>query len=336
MKRSLLLLTVAATVVLSFALVACGGDGDGGGGGTTAGGAPAASRTGSAGTATDITFTTDGTTASGPQSTAAGWTKISLVNNGQGLAHLAFVKLNEGKTTADLVAAIQAQPNAHFPEWAVSVGGPGNVGPAGTSNATMKFEEGSYAHLRYVKGENFLSLPDASSVQPFTVAASTDLGTEPTPGTVITAFDFGYVINPARQSGVTLLAPIDAGAQFVRVDNQGPQVHEIHIVQLPEGKLTSDFPGWVLGQDRTRGGSPRVRVLPEGEEDGTGGPTGPPDGVAIGGVAALQAGQTVYFHMDLDQGTYFLYSSLVDSNTGYSQITRRNIHEFPVRAPLSR
>src|SRR6478736_314045 len=57
-----------------------------------------------------------------PDSVTAGWTTFHFVNDGPGLHHAQLVRLDSGKTVADLEAALKTpgQP----PRWIVEVGGP--------------------------------------------------------------------------------------------------------------------------------------------------------------------------------------------------------------------
>src|SRR5258705_14016118 len=56
-----------------------------------------------------------------PKTIAAGMTSFKLVNDGKQLHHLQIMKLEQGKTLADLQAALKAGPP---PAWLGAVGGP--------------------------------------------------------------------------------------------------------------------------------------------------------------------------------------------------------------------
>ena len=58
----------------------------------------------------------------------AGLTTMTLVNTGTEIHHVQLIRITEGKTFADLAAALQVQGPP--PAWAVDAGGPNAAGPA--------------------------------------------------------------------------------------------------------------------------------------------------------------------------------------------------------------
>ena len=332
MKRFLSISSVLATLLVALLLSACGDDdGDGDGGGADGGGGDRGAA--ATGPAPEVSFTTDGATFTGPASASAGWVKITLANQAQAPSHMALIRLFEGRTPADLATAIQQAPDGPLPNWATPVGGPGPVDAGASESVSLNLVAGDYALLRYTTDASFISRPDVTGIQPFSVTG-TGGGGEPTATVLVTMFDFGYVANPAKQVGVTLMAPIDAGDQVLKITNDGPQIHSLSIVEIEPGKSTADFDGWIIGQDRSRGGAPRVRILPDEREGSK--PSGPPPGKALGGTTAIMPGQTAYLNVSLSQGNYFLFCSLLDAETGQSHVFRRMIHEFQARTPLTR
>ena len=86
-----------------------------------------------------------------PSEISAGMLTFKLVNDGPGLHHAVLVRLDSGKTVADLEAALKAMkgPGAP-PRWIVVVGGPNAPDPGSESNATLSIEAGNYAFLCFV------------------------------------------------------------------------------------------------------------------------------------------------------------------------------------------
>ena len=80
------------------------------------------------------------------------------------------------------------------------------------------------------------------------------------------------------------------------------------------------------------GGAAMGRYLPFPviKADGTG-PGGPPPGTSIGGVMAIQPGETVYFTTDLRPANYLVYNLLEDREMGTSYLMRPMVIEFPVQ-----
>ena len=81
-----------------------------------------------------------------PDSVTAGWTTFHLVNDGPNLHHAQIVRLDSGKTVADLEAALKVK-DAPPAKWIVPVGGPNAPDPSGSTDATMNLEAGQYAIL---------------------------------------------------------------------------------------------------------------------------------------------------------------------------------------------
>ena len=79
-----------------------------------------------------------------PDQVPAGMMTIHLVDNGSELHHVAFVKLNDGKTVADIEQAMKTQ--GPMPSWAVDYGGVNPSHPGGgMSTTTQMLEPGNYA-----------------------------------------------------------------------------------------------------------------------------------------------------------------------------------------------
>src|ERR1019366_5834031 len=78
-----------------------------------------------------------------PLQIAAGVTTFHLVNDGPGLHHALFARLDSGRTVADLVLALQ-KPGP-LPAWATFVGGPNSPDPGNESVATLDLAPGHHA-----------------------------------------------------------------------------------------------------------------------------------------------------------------------------------------------
>src|SRR5215212_3580182 len=82
-----------------------------------------------------------------PDSVTAGWTTFHFVNDGATLHHASLVRIDSGKTVADLEAALKSGPP---PRWITEVGGPNAPDPNGQTDATMNLEPGQYAFVCFV------------------------------------------------------------------------------------------------------------------------------------------------------------------------------------------
>jgi thiosulfate dehydrogenase len=84
----------------------------------------------------------------GPDQVPAGMITFRMVNDGPGLHHMDIVRIDSGKTTADLMRVL-AKPGA-LQGWVVFVGGPNAPDPHSESNATIDLKAGSYALVCFV------------------------------------------------------------------------------------------------------------------------------------------------------------------------------------------
>jgi len=216
-----------------------------------------------------------------PKTISAGMTSFKLVNDGKELHHLTILKLEQGKTFADLQAAMK-NPAAPPPAWLVPVGGPNAAVPGGSVEATLSLDAGNYVMACFIPSPG-----DATPhmmkgmIQPFTVSAaggitqagSTSIAT-PTPDVHLVLKDYGFAFSK----------PLHAGKNVIHVMNEGPQEHEAIFVKLAPGKHVADFNTWAT----------------------TGKMKGPPPAMPVDGMAAMAKGRTGIFTANLTPGTYAL------------------------------
>ena len=72
---------------------------------------------------------------SGPDRLPAGLTTVRIVNTGQDLHHVQFLKLLHGRSAADFREAIAANPN-QLPAWVQYAGGPNAHLPGSVASAS--------------------------------------------------------------------------------------------------------------------------------------------------------------------------------------------------------
>jgi uncharacterized cupredoxin-like copper-binding protein len=230
-----------------------------------------------------------------PDSVTAGWTTFHLVNDGPGLHHAQIVRLDSGKTVADLQTALK-NPGP-LPHWVVEVGGPNAPDPSGTTDATINLEAGQYAILCFV------DLPDKvphfmkGMVHGLKVTAAGGApAPEPTSSVTVTLSDYAFNVQGS----------LNAGKHTIKIVNKGPQVHEIELVRLTPGKTLKDFMAFMAKMD------------------------GPPPGNALGGVAGFGAGGTTYLTADLTPGNYALICFVPDMKDGKPHFEHGMTKEFKV------
>ena len=74
----------------------------------------------------DVTYTAREYAFSGPDEIAAGWISVKLMNQGEDLHQLQFIKLPDGKTAKDFTAEIIAN-HKRLPPWVQRRGGPNSI-----------------------------------------------------------------------------------------------------------------------------------------------------------------------------------------------------------------
>lgn len=215
--------------------------------------------------ATDFGYTVDGTPTAGPVA-------VRVVNQGQSLHHAQLLRLEQGKTAADLTPASLEHG---VPEWAVALGGPNAAEPGDSNVAYVDLTEGTYALLCVIPDTMGMMHLAHGMVTQFTVGAASGKAVAAAPAADVTLhlkdFSFG------------LPAPLTAGHHVIQVVNDGPQVHEVVIFRFAEGAGPDQLMAWAGG-----------------------GMHGPPPGHFVGGTVGLASGASNIIEDDFPAGNYVL------------------------------
>lgn len=230
-----------------------------------------------------------------PQSVAAGPTTIRLVNEGKEVHHVSLVRLEEGKTLKDLMAAVAA--GAPPPAWAVDVGGPSAAMPGATIEASMELKPGHYAVLCFVPAADGMPHVMKGMVRELTVGEPTATARALAPADIVMTLD---------DYSFTTDKPITAGPHSIRVENKAAQSHEMVLVKLEPGKTAEDF----------------ARFAEK--------PAGPPPGVLLDGVAALARGEVNEVTVDFQPGEYALLCFVPDAKDGKPHVMHGMAKQFTV------
>ena len=266
---------VPLAVLAGLALASCRSDRPPAAGAGTADTAAAAS----AGPASVTVITTD-YSFDAPAEVPAGLTTFHLVNRGPGLHHIQLVKLGEGKTFDDFLAALKA--GGPPPKWITMEGGPNPSMLGDTSSATVVLEPGNYAMVCFIPDPDGVPHVAKGMVRPLTVTTGGGAGAAPEADLVMKLTDYDFELSK----------PITAGRHTIRIVNAGPQEHEVAIVKLEAGKDPMDFARW-------------------GEKQ-----VGKPPGMPQGGISGIMPGDTAFVEVDLAPGEYGLICFVPDSNDG--------------------
>jgi hypothetical protein len=216
-----------------------------------------------------------------PATIPAGFTTIKLINDGPNLHHVEIVRLDSGKTVADLQAEL-AKPAAP-PTWAVFEGGPNAPDPSKEASATLDLEPGNYAMICLVDVPGGVPHFAKGMVHAFTVTAAPAGPKAAAPAADVTLSLSDYAFD--------LSQPLTAGTHTFEVKNTAKQMHEVELVRLAPGKTLEQFMSWVMK------------------------PSGPPPGSAIGGASPF-VGAPNYFTADITPGTYALICFVPDAKDG--------------------
>ncbi|HEY7612571.1 MAG TPA: hypothetical protein VH764_06245 [Gemmatimonadales bacterium] len=216
-----------------------------------------------------------------PAELPAGLTTFHLVNKGPSIHHLQLVKLGEGKTADDFAAAMKA--GGPPPKWISMEGGPNPSEVGDTSTTTVALQPGNYLMLCFVPDPDGVPHVAKGMVRPLTVTAPAGAtAAEPEADVVMKLVDYDFELSK----------PLTAGRHTIRVENAGPQEHEVVIVKLDSGKEAIDFAKW-------------------GEKM-----TGQPPGTLHGGTSGIMSGGRAFVDVDLAPGTYGLICFVPDSKDG--------------------
>jgi hypothetical protein len=226
-------------------------------------------------TATDYAF-------EAPDSLPAGLTSFHLMNTGKEVHHLVLYRLPEGHNKDSLLKAFSGP----IPSTMVMIGGPNPAVPAGSAEATVNLKEGKYVMFCVIPGPDGKPHVMKGMLRELTVTPSSAVVTEPVADVTVKLNDFAFDITPA----------LTAGHHVIRVEDNGPQPHELVLVKLEPGKTAEQMAQW----------SEKLE--------------GPPPGTFLGGVSPLTIGEVNYITVDLTPGEYALFCFLPDAKDGKPHI----------------
>ena len=237
-------------------------------------------------TASDFSF-------QAPDSVEAGLVTIRMVNRGPDLHHVWLVRLDEGKTLADVAALPHGAPQ---PAWMVDVGGPNAVPGGSESSATLRLEPGTYALLCHVAGGDGVPHVRKGMMRVIRVVGAALPAAAPRADVQMTLADYGFGWE----------GPMKHGERVIRVVNNAAQPHEVVMVKLAPGRTAADVLAWLQS------------------------PRGAPPGVPVGGVTGLAQGMENYITVNLEKGQYALFCFVPDAGDGKPHIAHGMIRTLTI------
>lgn len=230
-----------------------------------------------------------------PDTIESGWVRVRLLNRGSEPHHVQLVRLRDGHTVQQLLD--QMKEGNVAPSWALFVGGPNVPKPGSTSEVAVELAPGNYAMLCFIRSSDHVSHLAKGMTRLLTVIPTTrPQGREP-------AVDGRLILNDYSFS---LTTELRSGRQTIRVENAGPQPHEVVFFRLLPGKTTAEALAWA----RKRMGRPPFEFA--------------------GGTLALSPGGENFLTLDLVPGNYVLVCFVPDVDDGKPHLAHGMIRELAV------
>lgn len=243
----------------------------------------------------EVSFTATDYQLSGPETISAGLVRVRLINKGERAHQVAFLKLAESRTAADVVSARKAGTVGDIPAFASWAGGVNVIDPGLESAATVALTPGTYAVVCLVPDKNLEPHLLRGMIRPLTVTSGGASVRAPQTAASVTLTEFAVGVS----------GPVPRGTQTIQVKNEGQIPHELQLARLAPGKTLQDY---IDAQDET----------------------GPAVGESIGGFAGIQPGSLGFFSADFTAGRYALLCFLTDPGTGKPHWQRGMVRELAI------
>ena len=248
------------------------------------------------GIAAPITVTATDFKLAMPATVPAGSVSLRLVNSGKELHQAQIVRLDQGKTVADLEQAMKHEGPP--PPWLRFVGGPNGIAPGQETTSMASLAPGNYALICLIPSPDGVPHLMKGMIQPFEVTGGGAEAALPVASDTVRLGDYTF------ESG----RPITAGQHTFLVTNGAQQPHELVLLRLAPGKTVKDFGVWAT----------------------TGGMKGPPPALPLGGVAVLDHGDSGVFTADLTPGDYGMICFVPDAKDGKPHLMHGMMRQITV------
>jgi uncharacterized cupredoxin-like copper-binding protein len=258
--------------------------------------ASAGSRAAKSATTHEATFSAWDHRFEGPESIPAGQTSVLLHNRGKEPHQLQLLKLEEGKSPADLAAALQSGGQG-VPVWAKQMGGPNGVDAGKTSEATVYLEPGSYVMICGIPGRHHKSHAEIGMQKALRVRDTTPAPAEFKGNFHMAMFDYEFVV----------VQPLRKGRHTFYVINRGSLSHQASFVRLNPGASADDVLAAL--NDEIPASLP---------------------GMLIGGMSGLEPGREGMFTAELTPGRYAIMCLFSNADIGESHAAKGMVMHFTI------
>ena len=242
-------------------------------------------------TATDYAF-------SAPDTIPAGLTTLRMINPGRE-PHQAVVAGGAGKTFAELEAAMLKE--GPLPEWLSVPAGAGAVNSGDSSVVTAALTPGNYLILCFIPSLDGTPHVAKGMFRRLVVTpapAGAAVAAEPKADVTVTLSDYAFATS----------VPLTAGTHTIRIENNGPQLHELTIDRLAPGKTLADWQKWLAGGMR---GTPPV--------------------TSAGGFTGPDKGKVGWLTITLTAGNYLLNCYVPDAKDGKPHFLHGMVQQVTIR-----
>jgi uncharacterized cupredoxin-like copper-binding protein len=241
-------------------------------------------------TATDYAF-------AAPDTIPAGLTTFRMLNQGRE-PHQAVVTGAPGKTFAELEAAMLKE--GPIPDWLTFPGGPGVVMSGDSSINTANVTPGNYLIVCFIPSLDGTPHVMKGMYRRLVVTpapAGAVLAAEPKADVTVTLSDYAFATS----------VPLTAGTHTIRIENRGPQLHELTIERLAPGKTLADWQKWIAGGMR-----------------------GTPPATSAGGFTGPDKGKVGWLTITLTPGNYLLNCYVPDAKDGKPHFTHGMVQQITI------
>ena len=224
-----------------------------------------------------------------PDVVPAGLRHIVFENRGSEIHEAMLVKLPDGMTPTDYVAAVKA--GSLFPKGALDYSGPGLTSPGESVEVWVKVDPGNYLIICWNNGH-----AKSTPVHPFTVQYAISEDEPPKEDVVLKLVDYRFELE----------GNLRKGRQVIRVETPGPSMHEVDFFRLRDGKSVADVNRWRKANGR---GEPPIDALG-------------------GALDSHDIKRVVWLRRDFTPGRYVLHCEMpvtTDSQATSQQITHADV-----------
>jgi plastocyanin len=240
-------------------------------------------------TATDYAFKL-------PGRISAGYTEITLHNEGSEEHHAMFMRLNQGTTAAEFLKTAQEKDPAALFALASSAGGPGSVDHGQASTVIANLTPGEYFVICIVPDAQGMPHYKMGMLAPLTVTRAATTGSSPAADLTIDLVDFAFGKLPRQ---------VHKGKRVWKVLNTGAQLHEMVINRLAPGVTFEQAKAVLIAPSAAKKtDSTKPAAIAAAPFD------------AVAGVAPMSPRSLNWAVLDLEDGEYFAICYVPDPRTG--------------------